>query len=280
MSYFEKKVVYLSYMEYGNKIKSAGFLKMEIYEKSCFLHMRISGMEGLAEKSYDILVRTSKEKEYGIGKIYLQKGIGEWNKKEEDIIPGTISNIIVKISEERTIEGKIFISDQKEERENKESVTQTRAAEKQETEKQETEKQETEKQETGGEIQESELRAESMAEVILNDKWEQLRRIYPVIHPYGDEREYISIQPKDFVIMTGDYQHLANNSFLLHGFYNYRHIILGKEGSSNSFFLGVPGVYYEREKMVAVMFGFEAFECNGGKAEAGKNGYYLRKVEI
>ena len=32
---------------------------------------------------------------------------------------------------------------------------------------------------------------------------------------YEDEREYISIQPRDFVIMTSDYQHLANNSFLL-----------------------------------------------------------------
>ena len=32
--------------------------------------------------------------------------------------------------------------------------------------------------------------------------------------------------------------------------------------------------------LVALMFGFEAFECSGGKAEAGKFGYYLRKVRI
>lgn len=116
-------------------------------------------------------------------------------------------------------------------------------------------------------------------DVILNDKWEQLKQIYSVVHPYEDERQYIAIQPKDFVIMTGDYQHLANNSFLLHGFYNYRHIVLGRE-PDGSFYLGVPGVYYEREKMVALMFGFEAFECDGGRAEAGKFGYYLRKVKI
>lgn len=116
-------------------------------------------------------------------------------------------------------------------------------------------------------------------DVILNDKWEQLKQIYSVVHPYEDERQYIAIQPKDFVIMTGDYQHLANNSFLLHGFYNYRHIVLGREEDGN-FYLGVPGVYYEREKMVALMFGFEAFECDGGRAEAGKFGYYLRKVKI
>ncbi|MCI9341485.1 MAG: hypothetical protein HFI01_00620 [Lachnospiraceae bacterium] len=158
-----------------------------------------------------------------------------------------------------------------------------------------------------------------MEEMILNNKWEQLRQMYPVIHPYEDEREYISIEPKDFVIMTGDYQHLANNSFLLHGFYNYRHIVLGRESvheeevgaaeadknrawnerqrterdtgikemngvrnedAMGDFYLGVPGVYYEREKMVALMFGFEAFECIGGKAESGKFGYYLRRVKI
>ena len=52
------------------------------------------------------------------------------------------------------------------------------------------------------------------------------------------------------------------------------------KGAYGDFFLGVPGVYYEREKMVALMFGFEAFECCGGKAEPGKFGYYLRRVRI
>ena len=78
--------------------------------------------------------------------------------------------------------------------------------------------------------------------------------------------------------MSGKYQHLVNNSFLLHGFYNYRHVILGKEGEA--YYLGVPGVFYEREKMVALMFGFEAFECESGESKAGEFGYYLRKVEL
>ena len=40
-----------------------------------------------------------------------------------------------------------------------------------------------------------------------------------------------------------------------------------------------PGAYFEREKMVAVMFGFEGFEC-GGAVENGKFGYYMRRVEV
>ncbi len=112
---------------------------------------------------------------------------------------------------------------------------------------------------------------------LKEDKWEQILDTYEQIHPYGDERVYVKLEPKDFVILQSNYQHLVNNSFLLHGFYNYRYLILGKE---QDYYLGVPGVFYEREKMVALMFGFEAFECPGGNVRAGEFGYYLRKVEL
>mgnify|MGYP006932493868 CR=1 FL=1 len=120
------------------------------------------------------------------------------------------------------------------------------------------------------------------------NKWERVRQQYKQIHPYGDDRIYVSLEPKDFVVLPNEYQHLANNSFLLHGYYNYRHIILGMEKKSNDqhseaeevYYIGVPGVFYEREKMVAQMFGFEAFECEGGNAEVGKFGYYLYRVSL
>ena len=112
---------------------------------------------------------------------------------------------------------------------------------------------------------------------VKEDKWEQILSTYEQIHPYGDERVYVKLEPRDFIILQAKYQHLVNNSFLLHGFYNFRYVILGKE---DKYYLGVPGVVYEREKMVALMFGFEAFECPEGSAKAGDFGYYLRKVEI
>ncbi len=115
-------------------------------------------------------------------------------------------------------------------------------------------------------------------EGLKEDKWEQILDTFDNIHPYGDGRAYVKLEPKDFIILSGKYQHLVNNSFLLHGFYNYRHVILGKEGEV--YYLGVPGVFYEREKMVALMFGFEAFECESGESKAGEFGYYLRKVEL
>lgn len=118
----------------------------------------------------------------------------------------------------------------------------------------------------------------------FGDKWEMLQSQYKRMHPFGDDREFVSIELKDFVVLGQRCQKLINNSFLLHGFYNYRHLILGKDcrigGCGDMcFYLGVPGVFFEREKMVAVMFGFEGFEC-AGPVEIGKFGYYLRSVEL
>ncbi|MBO5293195.1 MAG: hypothetical protein J6B10_08455 [Lachnospiraceae bacterium] len=122
------------------------------------------------------------------------------------------------------------------------------------------------------------------------DKWEQLCRMYQQLHPFGD-KTYISLTPKDFIILRKEYQQLVNNSFLLHGYYNYRHLILGKEEGKEGdiYYLGVPGTYYDREKMVAVMFGFEGFEASGREEAAkesgfamppGTFGYYMKRVEI
>ena len=131
---------------------------------------------------------------------------------------------------------------------------------------------------TSGQRQKPLMADALVIEGLKEDKWEQILDTYDNIHPYGDERVYVQLEPKDFIILSGKYQHLVNNSFLLHGFYNYRHVILGKEGET--YYLGVPGVFYEREKMVALMFGFEAFECESGESKAGEFGYYLRKVEL
>ncbi len=55
----------------------------------------------------------------------------------------------------------------------------------------------------------------------------------------------------------------GNNSFLLHGYYNYRYLVLarigGDGGSRIRYILGVPGHYYSNEKYMASMFGFPHF---------------------
>ncbi len=117
---------------------------------------------------------------------------------------------------------------------------------------------------------------------LLENKWAQLWAIYPHIKPFNDEREYISIGPSDFVLFPEASYKMVNNSFLLHGFYNYNHLLLArveKRGEA-MYYIGVPGNFYEKEKQVAIMFGFESFECAEEPAQAGDFGYYMMRTGL
>lgn len=118
--------------------------------------------------------------------------------------------------------------------------------------------------------------------MLYDDKWQQLEHIYPHTKPFRDKREYLVIRPSDFVILSNTYYHLVNNSFLLHGFYNYEHLILCKisRKENDLYYVGVPGNLYEKEKKVALMFGFQSFECKKEPACVGDFGYYMINVEI
>lgn len=113
-------------------------------------------------------------------------------------------------------------------------------------------------------------------------KWEQLSSIYPHIHPFRDAREFLSVGPEDFVVLRERCYQMTHNSFLLHGYYNYRHLLLMRQEVSGEvkYYIGVPGNFYEREKQVARMFGFESFEGTREPAWEGDFGYYLIAVEL
>ena len=130
--------------------------------------------------------------------------------------------------------------------------------------------------------EESQPTGPSMTPRLSEDKWKQLADIYPHISPFHDDRDYLSIGPGDFVILPKKYYRLISNSFLLHGFYNYGHLILARtvKRGEEIFYLGVPGNFFEREKQVAIMFGFESFECKKEPAMDGDFGYFMIKVEL
>ena len=68
----------------------------------------------------------------------------------------------------------------------------------------------------------------------------------------------------------------VHNSFLLHGYYNYGHLVMDEKNGRSR--LGVPGNYYEREEVVAGMFGFPDFEpAKGREKQTGVFGYYFTK---
>lgn len=114
-------------------------------------------------------------------------------------------------------------------------------------------------------------------------KWEMLLEQYISVHPFQDERIYLSITPEDFLVLSeGDYR-LRSNRFLLHGYYNYKHILLGKMPDSTGkedYYVGVPGLFYEQEKKMAILFGFEGFESRTSRPTDGTFGYYMKRVNL
>ena len=142
---------------------------------------------------------------------------------------------------------------------------------------------ETEQQEGMPQQKETAQQEDNVQQVCLaEDKWEQLWGIYPHIKPFRDKREYLSIRPADFVLLSADSYRAVNNSFLLHGFHNYQHLILARNVKKGqvSYFVGTPGNFFLREKQVAIMFGFTGFECAKDPAGEGDFGYYLMEVQI
>ena len=117
---------------------------------------------------------------------------------------------------------------------------------------------------------------------LSDDKWKQLCSIYPTVHPIGDNVDFIKIAPADFVILRQEYQNLVRNSFLLHGYYNYNHILLGRY--PDKYYIGVPGIMHEQERLAAAMFGFVGFERAEAPKEQRENrdqfGYYMMEVGI
>lgn len=123
---------------------------------------------------------------------------------------------------------------------------------------------------------------EKMAFPMQESKWMQLSKIYPHIMPFQDEREFLTIGMGDFVVFSEKSYLLSGNSFLLHGYHNYHHLVLcrEKEQEQSVYYVGVPGSFYEKEKQAAKMFGFESFEGSREPALTGDYGYYMRRIEL
>ena len=106
---------------------------------------------------------------------------------------------------------------------------------------------------------------------------------YPKIMPFeqGEAEECVRIAPQDLGIFPMENWILANNSFLLHGYYTYRHLIflMEKDGGAYHYLLGVPGVNHSREQFMANMFGFTIFKKLSQAAhDSGEFGYWCQEI--
>ncbi|WP_379714088.1 DUF6128 domain-containing protein [Mediterraneibacter gnavus] len=76
-------------------------------------------------------------------------------------------------------------------------------------------------------------------------------------HPCEPTSRIRKLSYEDLSSLQKPFWRLANNSFLLHGYHNYHHLLLLEEDEHQ--WLGVPGIYSPREAHAAELFGFPQF---------------------
>ena len=149
-----------------------------------------------------------------------------------------------------------------------------RKEDKQEEDKQEKDKQEREEQQRKLQIRtDGEDRGHQ-----IDQEWEQIRSSCHKVEACRELGEVYRVNKGNFAVLPESMKHILQNSFLVHGLMNYGYLLLFRvDEKARQFGVGVPGVYYEKEKLVAEMFGFPQFWCDG-RSDNGKFGYYLRIV--
>lgn len=292
------KVYYIDFIQNDVKVGNMGVIKGDMRGISCVIHMprqfhelkcaiyAVTGqgdrmyltdvyvMQGRGQARYDIEAKKMQEwksiwiqisvKNYGI--CNLQK----WNERKEQYM------------EKKTIE-----EDLRRDKAEKMTIVKQRIEEP----KTEWQKEKTETIKMVNRIDKQEPKDTFIDSLppMKTDKWEQLLQLYPQVHIFP-EAETIVIKPKDMIVLTKEHQELATNSFVLHAYYNYRQLLLIRyhNKTQKQYYLGVPGIYFEREKRVAMLFGFEGFEngevrlaqASGKNTYTGCFGYYVKQVEI
>lgn len=133
-------------------------------------------------------------------------------------------------------------------------------------------------------VKKEELKAESLRQNEL-PVVSRIFEKYPKLEPFNDEivEKCVKIEPQDIGIFPMENWILANNSFLLHGYYSYRHLIFAKMKEDNKvhYILGVPGVNHSREKNMAEMFGFKKFQkIKNPDQRDGEFGYWCLDINF
>ena len=115
-----------------------------------------------------------------------------------------------------------------------------------------------------------------------NREWpltEELFKKRSQFQPFGDAEliSCVRIFPCDIGRMQQEGWNTGKNSFLMHGFYRYRHLMLAMT-DKGKYLLGVPGILNPQEKYMANMFGFSRFKaCQTGE-QGCPFGYWCREL--
>lgn len=115
----------------------------------------------------------------------------------------------------------------------------------------------------------------------MDQTWNMLRTRSQRLQPFtqADNAEYIRVCPRDIRWLGGRGWAVGQNSFLMQGFYQYRHLLLGRR-REGSYLLGVPGRQTVQIAEMARAFGFEGFLMADRPGYPDNFGYWYRDISI
>ena len=134
-------------------------------------------------------------------------------------------------------------------------------------------------------VPDTECGDEETQPVVCNDEWYgKLAAEKTHVFLFADDELYdiIEITPDDIECLPDTNWGLKNNSFLNHGYFQFRHLILGKiyGGEPQRYFIGVPGIFARRDRNTAAMFGFNHFKFSmRSDVQLSQFGYWYRQLD-
>lgn len=117
----------------------------------------------------------------------------------------------------------------------------------------------------------------------ITESWQTILDKYPRLPLFTDSQllECVKIVPQDIGKLAIGNWKLGVNTFVSHGYYHYRYLMLGrvKFDSGECIVIGVPGVFTNKEKYLANMFGFDTFvPAKKSNVLTGNFGYWVSEV--
>lgn len=102
------------------------------------------------------------------------------------------------------------------------------------------------------------------------------------MYPFEDNEidSCIRLEIQDIGMLPMKFWIYAGNSFVLHSYYSYRHLILARK-KDGSYILGVPGMGEKKDSFMAKMFGFNTFKAIREKSDdlsSSDFGYWYVKL--
>lgn len=132
----------------------------------------------------------------------------------------------------------------------------------------------------------NEQQTSRQSEIETNEikEFEELFINADIINAFCDDDLYdcIEVTPQQIEKAIGADEIILGNSFLLHGYYNFKHILFGRVEDNDrhtKYFIGVPGIYCNRERYMASMFGFVNFKKSHRSDYANPHfGYWYQEI--